>query len=316
MSGRWSRGLWEDFWNTWFQWSPFGRPKRNTAVPCSSTTYRRVFRRKSPRSGITPPWKRRGKRLPITVSALWHEARHIIQNKSDLFPRKNNFLFFLILSFFAAVIGLTVETLFFVFSNLPSLVASVPLPLHYLFLEAEKKLTQHSRHLRLVGLPLSAVLGCLIQGLEDLETLEYISGLTLDRGAKEPLSLLAECLQFSIGVQQKVWFGVNVITITLNWRVAYVKMHHFITYDLYHLGFCFIFLAALFIWQGIPKPAMHKVLQALEEQRPKWMNTQLQKARQLCSHRWDVKLLEFWPEVNSKCYCNTTILENLSLSFS
>lgn len=227
MSGRWSRGLWEDFWNTWFQWSPFGRPKRNTAVPCSSTTYRRVFRRKSPRSGTTPPWTRRGKRLPITVSALWHEARHIIQRKSDLFSRKNNFLFSSILSFFAAVIGLTVETLFFVFSSLPSLVASVPLPLHYLLLEAEKKLTQHSRHLRLVGLPLWAVFGCLIQSLEDLEALEHISGLTLDRGVKEPLSLLAECLQFIIGVQQKVWFGVNVITTTLNRRVAYVKMHHF-----------------------------------------------------------------------------------------
>lgn len=80
----------------------------------------------------------------------------------------------------------------------------MPLPLHYLLLEAEKKLTQHSRHLRLVGLPLWTVLGCLIQSLEDLEALEHITGLTLDRGAKEPLSLLAECLQFIIGVQQKV----------------------------------------------------------------------------------------------------------------
>lgn len=43
----------------------------------------------------------------------------------------------------------------------------------------------------------------------------------------------------------------------------------------------------LFVQQGIPKPTMHKVLQALEEQRPKWINTQLQKARQLCSHKWD-----------------------------
>lgn len=59
----------------------------------------------------------------------------------------------------------------------------------------------------------------------------------------------------------------------------------------------FHFSRCSFIWQGIPKPAMHKVLQALEEQRPKWINTQLQKAQQLCSHRWDVKVLAFWPEV-------------------
>lgn len=127
------------------------------------------------------------------------------QDISYLFPQKITFfLFSSILSLFAAVIGLTVQTLSFVFSNLPSLVASVPLPLRYLFLKTEKKLTQHSRHLRLVGLPLWAMLGCLIQSLEDLEALEQISGLTLDRGAKEPLSLLAECLRFIIGVQQKV----------------------------------------------------------------------------------------------------------------
>ncbi|TNM89764.1 hypothetical protein fugu_003998 [Takifugu bimaculatus] len=136
------------------------------------------------------------------------------------------------------VIRLTVQTLSLVFSNLPSLVASVPLPLHYLFKEAEKKHAQHSRHLRLVGLPLWVLMGSLIQSLEDLEALEQISGLTLERGAKEPLSLLAECLQFIIGIQQK----------------------------------------------GVPKPAMHKVLQALEEQRPKWINSQLQKARQLRAH--------------------------------
>lgn len=80
----------------------------------------------------------------------------------------------------------------------------MPLPLHYLFLAAEKKLPQQSRRLRSVGLPLWALLGCLIQSLEDLEALEQISGLSLDRGAKEPLSLLAECLQSIIGVQQKV----------------------------------------------------------------------------------------------------------------
>lgn len=96
------------------------------------------------------------------------------------------------------------QTLSFIFTNLPAVVASVPLPIRYLFLVAEKQLSQHSRQLRLVGLSLWALLGCLIQGLEDLDTLEQISGLTLDRGAKEPMSLLAECLQAAMGIQQKV----------------------------------------------------------------------------------------------------------------
>eukprot|EP00064_Thunnus_orientalis_P007290 superscaffoldBa00000798_g7310 len=136
-----------------------------------------------------------------------------------------------------SVISLAIQALSFIFTNLPLVVASLPLPIRYLFQVAEKHLSQHSRQLRLVGLLLWALLNCLIQGLEDPDTIEQISGLALDRGAKDRLALLAECLQASMGIQQK----------------------------------------------GVPKPTVHKVLQALEEKRPKWTNMQLQKARKLCS---------------------------------
>ncbi|XP_074526836.1 uncharacterized protein KIAA0825 homolog isoform X2 [Halichoeres trimaculatus] len=135
------------------------------------------------------------------------------------------------------VISITIQALSFIFTNLPMAVVSVPLPIRFLFQVAEKHLSQHARQLRLVGLLLWALLGCLIQALEDPHTLETISDVELDRGAKEPLSLLAECLQAAIGIQQK----------------------------------------------GVPKPTVHKVLQALEEKRPKWTTVQLQKARKLCS---------------------------------
>ncbi|XP_058493319.1 uncharacterized protein KIAA0825 homolog isoform X1 [Solea solea] len=135
------------------------------------------------------------------------------------------------------VVSLLVQAMSFVFTNLPLAVASVPLPVRFLLQEAEKHLAQHSRQLRLVGLPLWALLGCLIQSLEEADTLERISGLTLDRGAKDRLSLLAECLQAAMGIQQK----------------------------------------------GVPKATVLKVLQALEEKRPKWTNMQLQKARKLCA---------------------------------
>ncbi|XP_063346069.1 uncharacterized protein KIAA0825 homolog isoform X2 [Pelmatolapia mariae] len=135
------------------------------------------------------------------------------------------------------IISLAIQALSFIFTNLPMAVASLPLPIRFLFQVAEKHLSQHARQLRLVGLLIWALLGCLIQGLEDPDTLEQISGLALDRSAKDRLSLLAECVQAAIGIQQK----------------------------------------------GVPKPSVHKVIQALEEKRPKWTQLQLQKARKLCS---------------------------------
>lgn len=53
------------------------------------------------------------------------------------------------------------------------------------------------------------------------------------------------------------------------------------SYSFYHSGL-------LCVWQGVPKPTVHQVLQTLEEKRPKWTNMQLQKARKLCSDRWGV----------------------------
>lgn len=98
--------------------------------------------------------------------------------------------------------SIAIQALSFIFTNLPLAVSYVPLPIRYLFLVAEKQLSQHSRQLRILGLLLWALLGCLIQGLEDPHTL--IRGLVLDREAKESLSLLAECLQAAMGIQQKV----------------------------------------------------------------------------------------------------------------
>lgn len=103
-----------------------------------------------------------------------------------------------------AVTTLAVQALSFIFTNLPMAVASLPLTIRFLFQAAEKHVTQYTRQLRIVGLLLWALMGCMIQGLEDPELLEQISGLALDRGAKECMSLLAECLQAAIGIQQKV----------------------------------------------------------------------------------------------------------------
>ncbi|KAM9858641.1 uncharacterized protein KIAA0825 homolog [Aulostomus maculatus] len=135
------------------------------------------------------------------------------------------------------VISLAIQALSFIFTNLPLVVASLPLPIRYLFQVAEKNLSQHARQLRVVGLLVWVLLNCLIHHLEDPDSLEQISGMVLGCEAKDRMAMLAECLQASMGIQQK----------------------------------------------GVPKPTVHKVLQALEEKRPKWTNMQLQKSRRLCS---------------------------------
>lgn len=140
----------------------------------------------------------------------------------------------------SGVVNLALQALSFIYTNLPSAVASLPLPVRFLFHTAEKHLSQHARQLRSTGLLLWALLSCLCQCLEDPNSLELLCGLPLDRGAKERLALLSECLQGTMGQGQQ---------------------------------------------KGVPKPTVHKVLQALEERRPKWCSMQLQKARKLCSER-------------------------------
>ncbi|XP_071210005.1 uncharacterized protein KIAA0825 homolog isoform X3 [Salvelinus alpinus] len=137
-----------------------------------------------------------------------------------------------------SVVNLVLQALSFIYTNLPSAVASLPLPVRFLFHTAEKHLSQHARQLRSTGLLLWALLSCLCQCLEDPNSLELLCGLPLDRGAKERLALLSECLQGTMGQGQQ---------------------------------------------KGVPKPTVHKVLQALEERKPKWCSMQLQKARKLCS---------------------------------
>ncbi|XP_026787076.3 uncharacterized protein KIAA0825 homolog isoform X1 [Pangasianodon hypophthalmus] len=133
-------------------------------------------------------------------------------------------------------ISLTIQALSFIFTHLPSCVASIPLPVRFLFHMAEKHQCQSTRQLRPTGLLIRALLGSLCQDLENGETLELVSTEPLERGVKERLALLSECLEVSLGLEK-----------------------------------------------GKPKPSVHKILQGLEEKRPKWSSMQLQKAHKLCS---------------------------------
>ncbi|RXN21214.1 putative protein KIAA0825-like [Labeo rohita] len=164
-----------------------------------------------------------GKHLPENVlSKIPKEWNYIPKDPKFNEPSKNS-------------TNLVIQALSFIFTHLPSTIASLPLPVRFLFTVAEKRLSQHARQLRSTGLLLWVLLVSLCQDLENGDTLELLSGQRLERGAKDRLSLLSECLQVSLG-QQK----------------------------------------------GVPKPLVHKVLQGLEEKKPKWTSMQLQKARKLC----------------------------------
>ncbi|KAL0979780.1 hypothetical protein UPYG_G00189550 [Umbra pygmaea] len=137
-----------------------------------------------------------------------------------------------------SMVNLALQALSFIYTNLPSALASIPLPVRFLFHTAEKHLSQHARQLRSTGLLVWVLLSCLCQCLEDPDCVELLWNISLDQGVKERLALLSECLQGAVGQGQQ---------------------------------------------RGVPKPTVHQVLQALEENRPKWSSMQLQKARKLCS---------------------------------
>ncbi|XP_066567941.1 uncharacterized protein KIAA0825 homolog isoform X2 [Amia ocellicauda] len=94
---------------------------------------------------------------------------------------------------------LVAQAICFIFSNLPSMVASLPLPVRHLFHMAEKRLSQSAHHLNHSGLLLWNLMVVLCQILEDGNTVEGLTGAALDRWSKEKLGLLSECLQSIMG---------------------------------------------------------------------------------------------------------------------
>ncbi|XP_035234779.1 uncharacterized protein KIAA0825 homolog isoform X2 [Anguilla anguilla] len=97
---------------------------------------------------------------------------------------------------------LLLQAVSFVFANLPSAVASLPLPVRYLFLAGERRLSQNSRQPRPTGLLLWDLLGFLCQSLEDGGALERLSDRPPRRGDAETLALVAECLRAAAGHQR------------------------------------------------------------------------------------------------------------------
>ncbi|XP_048838873.1 uncharacterized protein KIAA0825 homolog isoform X3 [Brienomyrus brachyistius] len=91
---------------------------------------------------------------------------------------------------------LMIQAVSFVFAILPSAIASLPLPLRFLFLTGEKQVSQHAQQPKLTGLLVWGFVSCLCQDLEEG------GRLTLDHRAMDKLALLSECLQSAMGNQR------------------------------------------------------------------------------------------------------------------
>uniref|UniRef100_A0A3B4AIS6 KIAA0825 n=1 Tax=Periophthalmus magnuspinnatus TaxID=409849 RepID=A0A3B4AIS6_9GOBI len=122
------------------------------------------------------------------------------------------------LALFPSLIAFIIQALSLVFTSLPQVIEALPLPIWLLFHEAEKHLSQYAQSLRSAGLLIWALLGCLIQSIEEPETLEQITGLAQNQQAIESLSLLAESLKAAIGVPHKVspdkmpnWINIQLL---------------------------------------------------------------------------------------------------------
>lgn len=89
-----------------------------------------------------------------------------------------------------------VRAVSFVFAVLPSAIASLPLPLRFLFGTGQKHVSQHAQQLKRTGLLIWGFVSCLCQDLEEG------GRLTLDHRAMDKLALLIECLQSAMGNQR------------------------------------------------------------------------------------------------------------------
>nr|XP_033773972.1 uncharacterized protein KIAA0825 homolog isoform X3 [Geotrypetes seraphini] len=125
------------------------------------------------------------------------------------------------------------QAVYIVISKLPSVVATLPLPIKYFFLFLEQNLPRNCIEWKEVGLLVWNLIVIICQILDDGEKTKFLTGATLDRQSKEKLSEVCGCLENVLGKQNN------------------------------------------------QKQTTQKIIQRIEQQRPKWIESQLQRARML-----------------------------------
>ncbi|XP_075864301.1 uncharacterized protein KIAA0825 homolog isoform X1 [Microcebus murinus] len=129
---------------------------------------------------------------------------------------------------------LAAQALSIVISKLPTVIACLPPPIKYFFFLSERKMSKNFVELKKAGLLVWNLIVIICQIFEDGNTVELLTGASLDRWGKEKLGLMCMCLEGVMGDQERS-----------------------------------------------PSQVIQKVLQSIQQQKPNWIEGQLQKARKL-----------------------------------
>ncbi|XP_012500205.1 PREDICTED: uncharacterized protein KIAA0825 homolog [Propithecus coquereli] len=129
---------------------------------------------------------------------------------------------------------LAAQALSIVISKLPTVIACLPPPIKYFFFLSERKMSKNFVELKKAGLLVWNLIVIICRIFEDGNTVELLTGASLDRWSKEKLGLMCVCLESIMGDQA-----------------------------------------------SSPNQVIQKVMQSIEQQKPKWIEGQLLKARKL-----------------------------------
>ncbi|XP_054989931.1 uncharacterized protein KIAA0825 homolog [Sorex araneus] len=129
---------------------------------------------------------------------------------------------------------LAAQAVSIVISKLPTVIACLPPPIKYFFFLSERKMSENFVELKKAGLLVWNLIVIICRIFEDGNTVEFLTGASLDRWSKEKLGLICVCLESIMGVQT-----------------------------------------------SSPNQMTRKVIQSIEQQKPKWIECQLLQARKL-----------------------------------
>ncbi|XP_044804480.2 uncharacterized protein KIAA0825 homolog isoform X8 [Bubalus bubalis] len=129
---------------------------------------------------------------------------------------------------------LAAQAVSIVISKLPTVIACLPPPIKYFFFLSERKMSENFVELKKAGLLVWNLIVIICRIFEDGNTVELLTGASLDRWSKEKLGLVCVCLKSITGEQT-----------------------------------------------SSPNQMTQKVIRSIEQQKPKWVECQLLRARKL-----------------------------------
>ncbi|VCW76355.1 unnamed protein product, partial [Gulo gulo] len=96
---------------------------------------------------------------------------------------------------------LAAQAVSIVISKLPTVIACLPPPIKYFFFLSERKMSKNFVELKKASLLVWNLIVIICRIFEDGNTVELLTGASLDRGSKEKLDLICVCLESIMGKQ-------------------------------------------------------------------------------------------------------------------